>query len=143
MAAGAFSGAQVVEPEEWVQPAGRTKPANGPFVARVVGESMNRRIPNGAYCLFRTPVTASRDGRVVLVQDSRISDPDHGGRYTVKIYRSVKEPAEDGGWRHTEVRLEPDTTAAGYDPIILGDMPEESIQVIAELVEVLPTPPMS
>lgn len=137
-AAGAFSGDQVVEPDDWVEPTGRTRPAEGLFVGRVVGESMNRRIPNGAYCLFRTPVAGSRDGRVVLVQDAQITDPDHGGRFTVKIYRSVKEPAEGGGWRHAEIRLEPETTAAGYQPIILRGVSEDSIQVIAELVEVLP-----
>jgi len=36
-----------VEVPEWVDP----KPEL--FVAQVVGESMNRRIPNGAWCLFR------------------------------------------------------------------------------------------
>jgi len=137
-AAGAFSGEQVVEPEDWVAPNGRIKPAEGLFVARVIGESMNRRIPNGAYCLFRAPVTGSRDGRVVLVQDSQISDPDHGGRYTVKVFRSVKAHAEEGEWRHAEIRLEPDSTAAGYEPIVLSDSAEGSLQVIAELVEVLP-----
>ncbi len=89
-AAGGFSGEQVVEPQDWVEPAGRTRPAEGLFVARVVGESTNRRIPNGAYCVFRHPVTGSREGRMVLVQDSQITDPDHGGRYTVKVYRGSK-----------------------------------------------------
>lgn len=98
---------------------------------------MDRRIPDGAYCLFRTPVTGSRDGSVVLVQDSQISDPDHGGRYTVKLYRSSRAAAVDAEWRHSEIRLEPDTTAAGYEPIVLVDTPEEALRVIAELVEVL------
>ena len=56
-AAGGFGGDEkLVEPEAWVRPNGRTKPAPGLFVAQVVGESMNRRIPNGAYCVFRHPV---------------------------------------------------------------------------------------
>lgn len=105
---------------------------------RVVGESMNRRIPNGAYCLFRHPVEGSRDGRVVLVEQESITDPDHGGQYTVKVYRSEREPSSDGSWRHTEIRLEPDTAATGYEPIVLRDMPVEAVRVIAELVEVLP-----
>lgn len=136
-AAGAFSAGQIVAADDWVAPNGRLSPRPGLFVARVTGESMNRRIPNGAYCLFRTPVTGSRDGRVLLVEDAQISDPDNGGRYTVKIYRSVKEPIADGGWRHSEVRLEPDTGAEGYEPIVLRDIDEESIRVVAELVEVL------
>jgi hypothetical protein len=39
---------QVPEAEAWVDPAGKVRPAEGLFVAQVVGESMNRRIPNGA-----------------------------------------------------------------------------------------------
>ena len=59
-AAGAFSGTQVVEPEAWIEPNSKTRPAAGLFVAQVVGESMNRRIPNGAFCIFRHPVEGSR-----------------------------------------------------------------------------------
>lgn len=99
---------------------------------------MNRRIPNGAYCVFRAPVTGSRDGRVVLVEDAQITDPDHGGRYTVKVYRSSRRPVDEGGWRHDEIRLEPDTDAPGYEPIVLRDVTEEGIRIVAELLEVLP-----
>lgn len=44
-----------------------------------------------------------------------------------------------GGRRvaHSEIRLEPDTTAAGYEPIVLVDTPEEALRVIAELFEEL------
>ena len=38
------------------------------FVAQVVGEPMHPTIPNGSHCLFASPVTATRQGRVVLVQ---------------------------------------------------------------------------
>lgn len=98
---------------------------------------MNRRIPNGAYCVFRSPVAGSRQGRVVLAQHRDIADPDHGGRYTVKVYESVKAPAAGGPWRHVEIRLKPDTDAAGYEPIVLRSVEEGEVQVIAELVEVL------
>jgi type I restriction enzyme R subunit len=135
VAAGVFSEAQEPEPEGWVAVDG-LRPARGLFVAQVFGESMNRRIPNGAYCVFRTPVEGSRDGRVLLVEHREIADPDTGGRYTVKVYRSEKAPADAGGWRHGEIRLEPDTTAAEYEPIVLhaGD---GDLRVIAELVAVL------
>ena len=51
VAAGAFVQGDVPEPEAWVMPSGRVQPAAGLFVASVVGESMNRRIPNGAFCV--------------------------------------------------------------------------------------------
>lgn len=137
-AAGGFSQEQAPDPEDWVLPGGRVRPGEGLFVARVTGESMNRRIPNGAYCVFRHPVEGSRDGRVLLVEQESISDPDHGGRYTVKVYRSRREAADDGTRGHVEVRLEPDSDALGYEPMIFAEMPEEAVRVVAEVVEVLP-----
>ena len=73
----------------------------------------------------------------MLVQHREIADPDHGGRYTVKVYESMKVPAGDGGWRHAEIRLVPDSTALGYEPIVLHGVAEEDVRVIAELAEVL------
>jgi type I restriction enzyme R subunit len=137
-AAGGFGQEQTPEAEDWVRPAGQVPPGPGLFVARVVGASMNRRIPDGAYCLFRYPVEGSRDGRVLLVEEESLVDPDHGGSYTVKVYRSRRVESEDGSWRHTEVRLEPDTDAPGYEAIVLHEMPERAVRVIAEMVEVLP-----
>lgn len=104
-AAGGFSAEQQPEPEDWVRPDGLMAPAEGLFVARVTGESMNRRIPNGAYCLFRHPVAGSRDGRILLVEEESLVDPDHGGRHTVKVYRSKRVASDDGEWRHAEIRL--------------------------------------
>jgi hypothetical protein len=57
--------------------------------------SLNRRIPNGSWCLFREPSDGSRNGKVVIVQTRDIQDPDTGGKYTVKIYRSEKTETED------------------------------------------------
>ena len=85
-AVGGFSD-QMPEADDWVLPGGSTVPAEGLFVARVVGESMNRRIPTGAYCLFRHPVEGSRDGRVLLVEQKSITDPDHGSRSRRPLHR--------------------------------------------------------
>jgi hypothetical protein len=88
---------------------------------------MNRRIPNGAYCVWRAPVKGARTGRVVLVESRQISDPETGGSYTVKVYERVSPD---------RVRLLPDTDAPGFEPIELvpGD---DDLRVVAELVEVL------
>lgn len=137
-AAGAFGDGREVEVEGWVKPNARTSLSQGMFVAQVVGESMNRRIPNGSYCLFRSPVSGSRNGRVVLVEHRDIADPDMPGPFTVKLYESEKEFTGDHSWRHSEIRLTPDTDTAGYEPIILRDVPEDEISVVAELIEVLP-----
>lgn len=141
VAAGAFTEAAVPDPEAWVEPLGRLRPGPGLFVARVVGESMNKRIPNGSYCVFRHPVEGSRDGRIVLVEHRTISDPDTGGAYTVKRYESTKVADDVGSWRHERISLMPETTASGYAPIMLDPGDAADLQVIAELVEVLPGEP--
>jgi hypothetical protein len=138
-AAGGLGGEEsLVEAEAWVRPNGRTKPGPGLFVAQVVGESMSRRIPNGAYCVFRHPVEGSRQGRVVLVEHRAILDPELGGSFTLKIWESSTPELDDGTWRHREIRLIPDSRTSGYDPIVLRDVNEDDLRVVAECIEVLP-----
>ncbi len=137
-AAGAFSEAQGLEGDwDWVALDGRTKPAPGLFVAQVVGESMNQRIPNGAWCLWRANPGGTRQGKVVLAQYCDIDDPELGGRYTVKVYESEKVATDDGGWRHAVVRLKPDSDDPAFEPIVIEDLEEGELSIIAELVEVL------
>ena len=138
-AAGNFSDAQALEEvDEWVALPEWVRPQPGFFVAQVVGESMNRRIPNGAWCLFRTNPAGTREGKVVVVQHRSIADPDTGGRYTVKLYSSEKVPAEDGGWRHQRITLRPDSDRPGYEPIeIVLPEGDEGFVVVAEMLMVL------
>ncbi|MDD3250208.1 MAG: hypothetical protein PHF23_07590 [Smithellaceae bacterium] len=80
---------------------------------------MNRRIPNGAWCLFRLNPEGTRQGGVVLAQHRDITDTDSGGQqYTVKVYSSTKESLPDGSWRHKSIILKPDTNMPGYEPIV-------------------------
>jgi hypothetical protein len=98
---------------------------------------MNRRIPNGSWCLFKKIPAGSRQGKVVLVSHREISDTETGGHYTVKVYDSQKKMFEDGTWQHTSIVLRPDTTANGYEPIVLYESQGEELQVIGEFVAVL------
>ncbi|RII28982.1 MAG: AAA family ATPase [Geobacter sp.] len=136
IAAGLFSEEQQSENIEWVELQDR-RPQLGQFVAQVVGESMNRKIPNGAWCLFRMNPVGTRQGKVVLVRHREISDSETGGHYTIKIYDSQKEQTPDGSWRHTSIALRPDSTLPGYMPIVIAEEQTEDLEVIAELVEVL------
>jgi uncharacterized protein len=139
-AAGAFSDTQALEDgaDDWVALPDWVRPQPGLFVAQVVGESMNRRIPNGAWCLFRANPTGTREGKVVVVQHRSIADPETGGRYTVKLYASEKVPAEDGGWRHERVTLRPDSDRPGFEPIEISVLEGEgSVSVVAEMLMVL------
>jgi hypothetical protein len=137
VAAGQFSEEQQITDVEWVELADIFRPKPGLFVTRVVGESMNRRIPNGSWCLFRMGPEGTRQGKVVLVRHRDIADSDTGGHYTVKVYESRKEILPDGTWQHSTIILRPDTWSAGYDPILLSKEQGECLEVIAELVAVL------
>lgn len=136
-AAGQFSEEQQVEDIDWVELPDAFRPQRGLFVIQVVGESMNRRIPNGAWCLFRRNPVGTRQGKVVLVQHREIADAETGGHFTVKVYDSQKELMADGSWRHSSIALRPDTTSTGYETIVLSEEQAEDLRVIAELVAVL------
>lgn len=139
-AAGAFSEAQALEDgaDEWVALPDWVRPQSGLFVAQVIGESMNRRIPNGSWCLFRANPAGTREGKVVVVQHRSIADPETGGRYTVKVYASEKVPAEDGGWRHERITLRPDSDRPGFEPIEISVREgQEGFLVVAEMLMVL------
>ena len=138
-AAGAFGDPHAIPDEsdwEWVEfDTGRSlRP--GMFVAPVVGRSMEPPVPDGAYCLFASPVTGTRQGRTVLVQLRDTVDPDTGERFTVKRYRSEKT-ADEEGWRHVRIVLEP--VNPDFEPIELKTEDEGSVAVVAELVEVIST----
>lgn len=121
---------------EWAALEGRTKPAAGLFVAQVIGESMNRRIPNGAWCVWRLNPAGSRQGKVVLAQHSDIQDPDLGS-YAVKLYDSEKEAVDGGRWRHSRITLKPESSDPSYQPLVFENLEEGELRIIAELVEIL------
>lgn len=136
VAAGGFSDQQGLESQEehdWVQLPEYINTTKGMFVTRVVGESMNKRIINGSWCLFKANPGGSRNGKIVLVQHRDIEDPDHGGTYTVKTYHSEK--IEEGGELvNRRIVLKPETNAYGYSPIVIEDNGEE-LMVIGELLQ--------
>jgi phage repressor protein C with HTH and peptisase S24 domain len=95
---------------------------------------MEPRIPNNSYCVFRAGVEGSRQGKIVLVQHNDISDPDTGGKYTVKKYTSKKQITDDS-WEHEEITLLP--LNKKYEPIKIPNSEEGEFMVIAEFIDVL------
>lgn len=139
LAAGMFSDVQSfdINDAEWIELPDIYRPQPGMFVAQVIGESMNRRIPSGSWCLFRANPQGTRVGKVVVAQHRSISDPDFGGSYTVKVYSSEKEREGDGGWRNVRVELSPDSTDPAFKSIVFGSESADAVRVIAEMVDVL------
>ena len=129
-----LQGDETAHPErfEWAVLPDYYRPRPGMFVAQVTGESMNRRIANGAWGLFRLNPQGSREGKIVLVQHREIQDTDLGGHFTLKRYHSEKAQNPDGTWEHSRIILSPDTSAEGYEPIVIEASGDEEVRVIAE-----------
>jgi SOS-response transcriptional repressor LexA len=135
-AAGAFGDPQRIDDDgvDWVAVDSNRKLRRGMFVAQVVGKSMEPRIPDGSWCLFRAPVDGTRHGKIVLVQLRDEADPETGERYTVKRYESEKATKGDS-WRHERITLKP--VNPDFEPIVLTDREEGELKVVAEFLEVL------
>lgn len=138
LAAGVFAPGGLIYPDEieWVEPPSLIRAQPGLFIASVTGESMNRRIPNGAWCLFRMSPGGTRQGKVVIAHHRNIQDPEYGA-YTVKLYKSEKRPAVEGEWEHKRILLCPDSDDPSYGQIVIERANEDELRVVAELIAVL------
>ncbi|MFT6339450.1 MAG: DUF2075 family protein/predicted GIY-YIG superfamily endonuclease [Alcanivorax sp.] len=135
-AAGGFSDLQNVQHESLVPVPDGVILKEGMFACRVMGESMNRVIPNGALCLFRQDQGGSRNGKTVLVECIDSVDAETGSRYTIKVYESFKVEDEEG-WRHSRIELSPNSDDKGFNSIILNDDEVWSYRVVGEFVCVI------
>lgn len=131
VAAGPFlTNPQDIQAEEWLETPPGMHLDEDMFVARIQGESMEPRIPDGSLCVFRRNVVGSRNGRLVLVRNSELADDN---QYTVKRYKSEKAYDEEG-FAQTRIRLE--SLNPAYPSWDL-DEDETKYQVVAEFVRVL------
>jgi DUF2075 family protein/predicted GIY-YIG superfamily endonuclease len=128
-AAGAFGELQKVEDVEWLNIPNRIKPSKELFACQVIGESMNKVIPNGALCLFRKYSGGSRNGQIVLVENTNMYDSDFGSCYTIKEYES-KKYEDENGWKHQSIILKPLSTDSSYEIIVLEEEDLSTFKVI-------------
>lgn len=135
-AAGSFSEFQQVEHKNWVAVPDGIAVGKNLFACRVVGESMNKIIPDGAVCLFRLNPGGSRNGKIVLVECADIQDGDAGSRYMVKEYESVKAETEEG-WRHRIIRLKPRSTDPEHVTLEISGDDEYRYRVVGEFVRLI------
>ena len=131
-ACGKFTGSMQAKEEKWMY-VGR-KFDDQHFVVCAVGHSMEPKIKDGDYCIFKAnpagPYTGQ--GRIYLFQYQGEPDPDTGGSYTIKGYRSHK--GKDGF--NARVELLPRNKK--YSPIEFraedGDI-DQKLHFVAEFVE--------
>ena len=130
-AATKFGDGMESEHERWVRTPPRLRLTEGMFVAHVVGRSMEPLIPDGSLCIFRAPVTGSRQGRWLLIED--FGQKDALSRYTVKRY-AVHASRDESAEREAPIRLEPRNPE--FEAFELDG---DRFRVIAEFVQVLPS----
>lgn len=135
-AAGSFSDLQTVDGCKWVELPLGYRNSSDLFACYVIGESMNKIIPNGSICLFRKYTGGSRDGKIVLVEHTNIQDPDFGSGYTIKEYHSKKVATEDE-WYHQSIYLKPLSTDPGFQEIVIEADEINSLKVIGIFEQVL------
>jgi phage repressor protein C with HTH and peptisase S24 domain len=104
-AAGSLGEEMPSEAEDWVRAPEGMRLDPDLFVAHVVGQSMEPRIPDGSLNLFRFHPAGSRQNKILLIQ--RFGELDETARYTVKKYTSRKVFTGEDEWHHEQIRLEP------------------------------------
>ena len=138
-AAGSFSELQVQSEYEnfkWVELPINISAREDYFVCQVIGESMNKKIENGSWCLFKKDPGGSREGKIVLVEHYDIQDSDFGAGYTIKSYHSIKN-ITDESWIHKSIILKPQSFDSTYENIVLDETEINELKVIGEFVTIL------
>ncbi|MCK8482288.1 DNA/RNA helicase domain-containing protein [Psychroserpens algicola] len=135
-AAGDFSDLQIqseYENYEWVELPINISAREDYFVCQIIGESMNKKIENGSWCLFKKYSGGTREGKIVLAQHYKIQDSDFGAGYTIKEYHSEKNISENS-WSHISIVLKPLSFDSSFYPIELKDEELTDLKIIGEFI---------
>jgi SOS-response transcriptional repressor LexA len=136
VAAGEFSELQEGSISKWIELPSTYRIKPDYFTCMVVGESMNKKIPNGSVCLFQKDPGGSREGKIVLAEHRNINDKDFGAGYTVKSYHSSKEVSEEG-WSHKSISLKPQSADSAYKEITLSEDELSELKIVGIFIAVL------
>lgn len=131
-ACGYFGEGDDVSELGWIQVEGVGKLNRNMFVVQASGHSMEPRINDGDFCVFRANPAGSRQGKIVLVQHHNYYDSDYAGAYSIKEYRSSKSYDQFGNWQHEKIELLP--LNKDYNPIVIDELESEDFRVIGEFI---------
>lgn len=134
-ACGYFGEGEEVEELGWIRVEKMGKLNRNMFVVKASGNSMEPKIHDGDYCVFRANPAGSREGKIVLVQNHVAYDPEYGGSYAIKQYASGKYFNSDGTWQHSEIQLKP--LNPNYNPIVLNEADSDTFRIIGEFLGVV------
>jgi SOS-response transcriptional repressor LexA len=135
-AAGSFSEMQYEKDFSLIELNENIKNNKDYFACRIIGESMNRIIPNGSICLFKLYTGGSRNGKIVLVENFDNQDQDFNSAFTVKTYSSEKIVTEEG-WEHNSIVLRPNSFDTSYKNIIINEEDGSKMRVVGEFVKII------
>lgn len=135
-AAGSFSEMQSEKDFTLIKAPENIKQTNDYFACKIIGESMNRTIPNGSICLFKPYTGGSRNGKIVLIENFDVQDQDFNSAFTIKTYSSEKV-VTDEGWDHTSIVLRPNSFDASYENIIINEENGKKMRVVGEFISII------
>ena len=134
-ACGYFGEGEEVSELGWIRAEGMGMLNRNMYVVQASGHSMEPRIHDGDYCVFRANPAGSRQGKIVIVQHRNYYDTDYSGAYSIKEYLSSKSYDEFGNWQHERVELKPFNK--DFDSIIITPEDGDDFRVIGEFVGVI------
>lgn len=129
VSAGKFSDLQNINDLKWIKISDKIKISKDLFVCQVIGESMNKVIPNGSFCIFKKDNGGSRNGRIVLVESLNLKNSEFGSCFTIKEYQSTKY-IDENGWSHQKIILKPRSNDHSFRNIELKNEETETFKVI-------------
>ena len=94
---------------------------------------MNRVIPNGSICLFKPYTGGSRNGKILLIENIDVQDPDFNSAFTIKTYSSEKLVTEEG-YSHISIELRPNSFDTSFKNIIISEENSAGMKVVGEYV---------
>lgn len=129
-ACGRFGDGELVEPQGWIRVEGHGRLNESMFVVQAKGHSMEPKIFEGQYCIFRLYEGGSREEETVLCQHRDYFDEDNAGAYSIKKYHREKAVDENGRIIGEKVILL--SKNIDYEPIeiIVDEDERESFKVI-------------
>lgn len=135
-AAGTFSEMQEAKEFTLIEGPESLNKNNNYFACKIVGESMNRVIPNGSICLFKPYTGGSRNGKIVLVENYDVYDNDFNSAFTIKTYASEKIINEEG-WTHTSIILRPNSIDSTYKEIVINEENGRNMRIVGEFITII------
>ena len=134
-ACGYFGDGEPVIPSGWIEVSGLGHLNRNMFIVRASGNSMEPRIHDNDYCIFKANPAGSRENKIVLVQHRTIFDPENGGAYSIKKYSSRKRYNINGEWAHETIVLLP--LNSQYKPIEINSCDADDFQIIGEFISTI------